>query len=181
MKKSQKCLNYQNEVYNKLEITSSQVLKGKIIEKDEQVNYFEIHLDKWLIQEINLQLLIDKSQEILQQQQEQLQLHSPACLKRSNSFEDLQQKLNEYIEQYIQDIKEPQHFLDTYSLQSSEICDDEFSQHSIDLCQRIYQVEVYQFVFREQKLSQIYQSSNPTQLNNQLLFLPQKIMIQFRQ
>ncbi|CAD8141545.1 unnamed protein product [Paramecium octaurelia] len=139
MKNSQRCLTYQNEAYNKLEITSSQVLKGKIIEKDEQINDQQSSCaQSFEIQEFNLQLLIDKSQEKLQQQ-EQLQLHSPTGRNRSNSFEDLQQKLNDYIEQYIQDIKEPQHFLDTYSLQNSEICDDEFSSQSIDLCQRIYQ------------------------------------------
>ncbi|CAK90955.1 unnamed protein product (macronuclear) [Paramecium tetraurelia] len=139
MKNSQRCSNYQNEAYNKLEITSSQVLKGKIIEKDEQINDQQSSCaQSFKIQEINLQLLIDKSQEKLQQQ-EQLQLHSPTGRNRSNSFEDLQQKLNDYIEQYIQDIKEPSHFLDTYSLQNSEICDDEFSSQSIDLCQRIYQ------------------------------------------
>ncbi|CAD8052650.1 unnamed protein product [Paramecium sonneborni] len=139
MKNSQKCLNFQNEVYNNLEITSSQVLRGKLNEKDEQINDLQSSCTQsFKIQEFNLQLLIDKSQEKLQQQ-EQLQGHSPTCRKRSSSFEELQQKLNDYIEQYIQEIKEPQHFLDTYSLQNSEICDDEFSTQSIDLCQRIYQ------------------------------------------
>ncbi|CAD8149154.1 unnamed protein product [Paramecium pentaurelia] len=164
MKNSQKCSNYQNEAYNKLEITSSQVLKGKIIEKDEQINDQQSSCTQsFKIEEINLQLLIDKSQEKLQQQ-EQLQLHSPTGRNRSNSFEDLQQKLNDYIEQYIQDIKEPQHFLDTYSLQNSEICDDEFSSQSIDLCQRIYQRIIAQLnlsVIQSNSIEQSTTKSSP--------------------